>query len=199
MAPHAIHTLEELDGRTLVKSAMVRSTVDVLRKRGHYARIAPLLDPKVRALLEDPPPSSAWVDFGYTEHLSAVVEHVVGLQEARVVSLESIRAGFPSIIDVFVRGLLRLFGSTPSAVFTRLAEILPQTTRGMEVTYDRTGERSGVIRSRYVHRARVHEAPLRAWLATADLVFDLCGVKGTVEEIPRAAKGSNEFSVRVSW
>lgn len=165
---------------------MVRGIVSALRSRGLVERVCARLDPARAALVRTPPVASAWVLLRDADAVCEAVSLEVGPGALREFHRAAIRAELLPLFEPFVRGLLRLFGASPHAIFSRLPEVHARAAQGHSLEYERTGERSCVLRSEYVGAFAAGPALLESTRAAADVIFDLCDTRGTVSETIRA-------------
>lgn len=183
-----------------VKGAVVRGIATCVRARGILERVCARLDAPRAALLREPPLPGAWVTVRDLDALCVAISAELGPSNMRDFHRAAIRVGTLPMFEAFIKGLLRLFGATPHAIFSRLPEIHLRSAQGHTLTYERTGERSCTLRSMYEGAWGPSDALLESTRAAADHVFSLCAVAGTVSEGTREpGPGRVVFAWEVRW
>jgi hypothetical protein len=185
-----------------VKGAFLRGYRAALESLGLYSKVIERSSPRVRDALQTPPPTSAWVEYALCEEILRIVEGERGMIGVRKLGHDGVTAGVAPFMQVFVQGLLRLFGISPATIFTHMNRVAGQTTRGLHYTYVPTSESAGVITVALPSRKAGQVDPT-VWYASAgglEIVFETCNVTGHVQE-PIVAKDGvgNSAQFRVSW
>jgi hypothetical protein len=183
-----------------VKGAFVRGYCAALKNLGMYATVAQRGSARVRDALEMPPVTSAWIDYGLCEEILRIVDSERGLSGVRKLGHDAVTAGVAPFMQIFVQGLLRLFGVSPATIFRNMNKVASQTTRGVQYTYAPTSEYSGVVTVAFPGGRDIESV---VWYSTAggmEIVFETCGVIGTVQDpvvVDNGLRNSADF--RVSW
>ena len=185
----------------MVKGAFLRGYRAALESLGMYAMVLERVSPRVRDALMTPPPTSAWVEYALCEEILRAVEKERGMIGVRKLGHDAVTAGVAPFMQIFVQGLLRLFGVSPATIFTHMNRVAGQTTRGMGYTYVPTSEFAGLVTVSLPSRKTAVDTTV--WYASAgglSIVFDTCNVVGHVQEPVVVPDGhSNAAQFRVSW
>jgi len=183
-----------------VKGAFLRGYCAALKSLGMYGAVLERGSARVREALEMPPPTSAWIDYALCEEILAIVASERGPIGARKLGHDAVTAGVAPFMQIFVQGLLRLFGVSPATIFRHMNKVAGQTTRGVEYTYAATSESSGVVTVAFPGRREVESA---VWYSSAgglEIVFETCGFIGHVQDPVVVNKGHGvSADFRVSW
>jgi hypothetical protein len=179
-----------------VKGAFLRGYGAALKGLGLFDTVVARGSAQVRDGLQTPPTTSAWVDYGMVEEILRIVEAERGPIGVRKVGHDAVTAGVAPFMQIFVQSLLRLFGVSPATLFQYLNKAAGQTTRGVEYGYEATSEWSGVVTVTFPARATVEPAVWHSSAGGLEIVFETCGVIGTVQD-PVFSGNSSQF--RVSW
>lgn len=166
---------------TQSKGTIFRGVVRELRRTGDFPAVRARVPPRVAALLDDPPPATAWVPIEDAEPVLLVLAELRGLGAVRALARSAATNDIAPVLSSFVSGALRVFGATPHALFKRVNDMVGITTRGLRVEYSSLGERSA--RLRHVFSLR-REVPMAQWVAISgglEFVFGLTNVNGWID------------------
>ena len=182
-----------------LKGSKVRGYVLALRSAGILDEVAAQVSPATRELLNNPPPSSQWVDMSVPVEVLEAVSRIKGLPFLRKIGKDSSVLGSMAIIRTFVDSMLRLFGTTPATIYSRMPKFAEAFVRGIEFNYTSLSDRSGTITVSVKSNARV---PMSYWYTMAgslETTYDSCGVAGVVgDPVIRAGK-ANVVDFALSW
>jgi hypothetical protein len=183
----------------LTRGAQFNAYARTLLARHELDRVLPSLPPATRALLDSPPDGSDWIPLEHNVALFAAVEATLGPGRVRALARETSRGPLFAPVRTFVEMALATFGGTPATLFARAETLLRFNIRGQEIRYTPWTERSGELAIR-VCGLRPPPSFFEAWAGITESVFDLCGIKGTVECHPRDEPGEDGRAVlRVAW
>jgi hypothetical protein len=186
--------------RAQVKAAYLSALSTTLKKVGVLADVIEHASARTRDALENPPPPSVWIDYGICVEVYRIVGELRGRPAIRSVMREATYAGIAPFKQVFVQGLLRLFGVSPATLFTHMNKLAGQSSRGGEFVYTPTSDSSGVMTVTMPDEKDVDPS---VWYASAggfDVVFETCNVIGTVLDPTYRTDGpSNCAEFRLSW
>lgn len=183
-----------------VKGAFLRGYRAALQDLGLYAEVLEGCTPAVREALEMPPPTSSWVDYALVEGILRVVEAKRGMRTVRKLGHDAVSAGVAPFMQIFVQGLLRVFGVSPATLFANLNRVAAQTTRGMAYAYEATSEASGIMTVSLVERRNVEPIVWQASAGGLEIVFDTCKIGGHVQDPVLVDNGlGNTTQFRVTW
>ncbi len=183
-----------------VKGAFVSAYCATLKDLNLFDAVRERASPELREALQWPPPSSAWIDYGLIVEIDAIVHTMRGARMVRRLAHDATMVGIAPLMQTFVQGLLRLFGISPATLFANMHRVSSQTTRGGRFVWTRTSEFSGVMT---LHVPRLRGINVALWHASAgglELVFEACGVDGTVQEpLPKEDASGTSVEFRLSW
>lgn len=187
-------------GTLEVKAYNLRATLDALEERGWLATVRAAVSADARRLLDDPPPSSAWIDGMLSSEPIAAVHATYGPAATREFIAATIKRGALRFLRPVLEGALRLFGATPGTLFSRLGTITPMTARGLNMQFEATGPRGGRI-TVVVDAPR--PIPPSFWLtivAGFEDIFALTSTPGVVEgPVVAAPQDGTHATFVVRW
>lgn len=166
---------------TFSKGTVFRGVVRELRRTGSFDAVRARVPASVAAMLDDPPPVTAWVPVEEAEHVLLALEEIRGLEAVRGLARAAASNDIAPILSSFLSGAMRVFGATPHTVFKRMNDLVGITTRGLRVEYAELGPRSARMRHVFVHRRAV---PMAQWVAVGgglEFVFALTNTTGRVD------------------
>jgi hypothetical protein len=179
-----------------IKAATLRAYLKVLERHAVLDAVRARLDDKMRAIIADPPPASSWIDGGLMETLMAAVEAERGDDGVRQLARESQLELVPMLLPL-IEGVLRLFGTSPASLLSRMALVTRGSLRGAEFEWTQSTERSGVMQVRFPARTKLPHRALVSFEGSFALVLELCRKQGTVspgEVLPGGSGG--RFTIR---
>jgi hypothetical protein len=183
-----------------VKGAFVTAYRATLKNLSLLDAVRERASPELREALQWPPPASVWIDYGIIVEIDAIVHTMRGAGLVRRLAHDATMVGIAPLMQTFVQGILRLFGFSPATLFANMHRVSSQTTRGGHFRWTRTSEFSGVMT---LHVPRLRGINVALWHASAgglDLVFDACGVDGTIQEpVPKEDASGTTVEFRLSW
>lgn len=183
-----------------VKGSMVRAFVQSLTDHGLRDKVMVRVTPEAAALIREPPVATMWVDGRlHNEILQAILE-LVGPERLRTINRDAVARGVNPLLRATAMRLLRIFGTSPSTLLSKLDRVGGSTARGVVYGFTPTGAASGWFEVSYPGLATV---PLGAFVATGGglvLIFEMCGVQGSFGEPEWVANGRrNRARYSVSW
>jgi hypothetical protein len=186
--------------RFALKGSAYRGYALVLRRDQRMEAVCARLPPATAALLRDPPPSTAWIDYVHLRDLSQLVAEMYGIEYWAQVAYESTRDSMMPLLRTVVEGVLRLFGATPHTLFSRMHDSSSLTTRGFRATYTRLGDNSGEVTIAYPgHDDVPHAMSFASGRSMLQITCELCGRTGSwdpPEKLPVSAGCAYRFRVR---
>lgn len=164
----------------MTKGSTVRGVVDVLRREGLLARVSAALPLASRALLEQPPPSSSWVRSLEVNPIFVELFAIGGEQLCRTVMRDGSRLAQIPVMETFLRGIFRLFGTNPIELYRRTPSSIELTNRGLELKFFELGKTSCRIRARHRDWPDAPVATFHAMAGGFEIPLLLCERLGTV-------------------
>lgn len=154
------------------------------------------------ALLLDPPPSTAWVEYEHLRAIAVTITDLYGGEYWSQVAYESTRDSMLPLIRSMVEGVLRLFGGSPHALLSRLPGSTSLTTRGFRVAYERLGDASASVTISYpAHDDVPDPMVLASGRSMLEMSCELCGCTAKWDppvRVPSPSGSSFRFHVRWS-
>ncbi|OLC72947.1 MAG: hypothetical protein AUH83_12820 [Deltaproteobacteria bacterium 13_1_40CM_4_68_19] len=180
--------------------SVLRLTVDFLEQRGCKAQVKQKVSAATAALIDKPPFPFAWIAATPMDEMESALSLVAGREACVDLGLTAARKLGGSLIQPVLKMATALFGNTPVAVFQNLERFYAMVLKGMKFDYDAVAPREAVIRVR-VEGARVPAALFDVTRGNLAYVFELCGVRGTVDppEGIRCDDRGGEARYRVRW
>jgi hypothetical protein len=165
-----------------VKGSLVRSMAVTVSEHGLRQAVLGRVSEATAALLRDPPLPTMWVDArAYNEILQALYE-IEGAERLRHLNREAVERGLAPLLRATAQGMLRVFGTSPATVLSRLGRLSAATSRGVVTRYALSTPTSGSLE---IELPALRDVPIGAFVASGGgikLVFELCGVSGTIGE-----------------
>lgn len=135
----------------MVKGGAMRATLALVAEGGLRDRVYGRASSAVRALFDDPPLASAWVDGGCMDEIEQILLEEAGVEKLQSISRGAALRGMGPMLRPIVEGLLRVFGASPASLASRAGMIVSQSAKGIEAGYTSTGATSGVLTLRFPH------------------------------------------------
>ncbi len=174
--------------------ATLRAYLRELERRGVFAHVRARVSASTRALFDDPPPASSWIDAAPIEDLMGVVSEQSGEGEVRALSRDAQKSLVP-LLRPLIEGALRLFGTSPPTLYTRLDLLTKTSLRGVSFSWVARGAHEGDVVVRFVDRRQVPGHVFVSFASSLELVLELCGKQGTVSAPVMANGQSARFAV----
>lgn len=183
-----------------VKGSVVRAVVTVLTEHGFRDAVSSRVSPGARVLLVDPPLATMWSDARLHNEILQALLDVAGADRLRRINRVAIDRGVSPLLRATAERVLRIFGASPAALLSKLDRVAGTTARGVVYHYAEINAGSGHFEVEY---PTLRDVPLGPFVATGgalELVFDLCGVRGSFGEPVLVANGRhNRMRFVVSW
>jgi hypothetical protein len=189
--------------RPALKGVLVRQFRGWVVERGLLDRTRSKLPSEFADALDSDVFVTDWIDFRVMGAIIYGLESVTSPQTVFDAMRAVSRTGTVPRIQPILDGIVRLFGLSPAALFSRMNLINRATTRGIETAWSPRGEREGVISMTFDGPVDppspwglYSSAALNAWAGTAQTVFDVCDVRGTVTPSPAKER---VVELRAQW
>jgi hypothetical protein len=181
--------------RPVIRGSVLIGYRDWLRARGHLDAVRARLTDATRALLDDPPFRTAWVDVAPLDEIVDVLAAVAGLDANRAMGLDTTRETLRGVLRPILESVLRRFGASPASVYARLDVLLRTTVPGARATWTPDGDAAGVVELTLPYVPR--EPAVHTYAGALAYGLELCGRAGTVRvlDISRASRRAR-FSIR---
>ena len=197
-AATAAQATQSTDARAYIGSAF-RVAVEFTQQRGCTALVKQKVSPATAELIEKPPFPFAWMPAAPMDELQSALSLVGGRQACVDLGITAGRKLGGSVIEPVLRMATALFGNTPVTVFQNLERFYTMVLRGMRFEYEAAGPRQGVVRA-HADGPNVPAALFDVTRGNLTYVFELCGVRGTVEApediLCDARKGEARYKIR---
>ncbi len=186
--------------RFQVKGSMLRGRVAALQSAHALEKIAPSLGAETRRLLEHPPLASGWIDGSRLTELDDVISDVLGEEALASIALESARQTVGPLLRNVTEGTLRLFGTSPVTLLSRMDTLSSSTVRGVSFVWRSEGDTGGTMTATYGESSNVPRSAFVSMRAGLLNVFDLCGGAGTVTLVEWGiGPTKNSSTLRCEW
>lgn len=183
-----------------VKGSMFRSVAVALVGHPARATIVAGVGPEARALLDDPPLPTAWLDARLINDLYQVMYERLGEAELRRINYEAAARGVSPLVRGAVERLLRVFGASPATLLSKFDRVAGTTSRGVVYRYEALSETSGRFDIEYPGLSDLPLGPFVATGGALELIFDICGVQGTIDGLSYVPNGrNNRVRYEVNW
>lgn len=181
-----------------VLAASFRAALEHIDGKGVLGTVRERVPEETARLIEKPPMPFRYLSSEHIDQLYvAFGEHT---DHAGLVELGRAIAKGTSVSAVgpVLRMALSLFGGTPAALFGNLDRFFSVATKGISFTWTATGERSGIIDTRF---APGPPPPESATVLEGNLLYgyELCGAPTGVIEQREDLEGGHLVRVRARW
>jgi hypothetical protein len=175
-----------------------RSYVEYLRSVGLFDAVRARVPVDTQRMMDHPPERAEWCRAPHLRRIIDEVGQLAGTRGLREMVHEGTVSGTFRIMLPFVRGLLRLFGTSPRTLLSRVEMLMRDVTRGYRYSFQERDRCSGVLEIRSPAPVTVMGA--EAWAAACESVVNLSGTpcNASVEEIKNEEVGS-VVRVLVVW
>jgi hypothetical protein len=130
--------------------------------------------------------------------LDDIVCDVLGDDSLEELAAMTVRRSVGPLLRTAVEGTLRLFGTSPLSLFSRLDKLTGSTVRGIAFSWEAVGPRSGITTVTYPDSRDVPISTFVAMRAGFINVFELCGSTGTVrftERVDSPPRNTARFAI----
>ncbi len=178
------------------KASLFNGIQAILAREGRLDTIAQSAPPALRCLLAQPPLASEWISGAImNEFLSAIAANY-GLDTVQRITRGAVNESMVPLMRSYAGALLRLFGATPHSIFSRVHEVMKLTSRGVDASYRRGGERRLFASFSHSSARSLHPAMFASWRGAMEAILDFCDVRGTVSEpVVNSARNGAEFEI----
>jgi len=160
--------------------AAFRVAVEFVQERGCSDLVKAKVSAATVQSMEKPPFPFAWMPATPMDELESALSTVSGREACVELGLIAGRKLGGSVIQPVLKMATALFGNTPATVFQNLERFYSMVLKGMRFEYESSGPREGTIRAR-ADGAGVPAALFDVTRGNLTYVFELCGVRGTVD------------------
>jgi len=179
-----------------LKALTFRAYLAQIEKIGALAEVKARVAVDTLRAIDSPPLPTAWIDPSVFEDMMCALEAARGLAVVRQVAKDALEGGTLANLLPIVGGLLRLFGTSPATLLSRVPEFSKPVSRGVEYQWELESTTSGRLTISFPRRVpRVTYVSFEAGLG---LILDLCRVQGAVSAADIAEDGESG-TIRVSW
>lgn len=182
-----------------VKGSLFRGVVAVLREDNKLAQVEAALPAPTAGLVHTLPTAGAWVEGVRMCELQKAVFDVLGERAAVDVCRRSVAVEIGPISRSITDGIIRLFGSTPEAIFSRINLFDAISGKNVKSSWTGRGEQSGEIRVRYANARNLPDCVALYAVGTMAAVFDIFRMTGTIRFKGWSDDLRNEAVFDVSW
>jgi hypothetical protein len=180
-----------------VKGTLVRAYIREVEKLGLAEEVATRVSADTRAQMRELPLPSLWLDGSVIEELINAVDAVRGVEAVRTVTKQGQLAILP-FLRPFIGGILRLFGTSPATLFSRMNQMSSNMTRGPEITWKSETDQSGELRVAFPMRKNLPRNVFIGFESGVLNIIEMCDKKGAVEDARIVEHGSVGL-IRASW
>jgi hypothetical protein len=182
-----------------VKGSILRGLVSALKQGAKLAAVEAKLSGETLALVRSLPTPGAWVEGLRVIELEEAIAEVLDARGLRELGRKSVAVELRGITRSITEGILRLFGSSPLMIFSRIALFDPITVKGVKNTWTSTGLNSGQIRTLYTTSKGLPSVTGEISAGMLAATYELCSATGTVEFKGFTSDLRNEMLFDVKW
>ena len=143
-------------------------------------RLLPEFSEPILDLVKAPPPPSSWVDGKVLAELDDTIFDVYGENVLASTAHETTKRSLAPILRAVAESWLRLFGTSPRTLLSRLGALSASTVRGVSFGWRDTDARAGEMLVTYDDSRDVPQSAFVAIGAGLVNIFEMCGTTGTV-------------------
>jgi hypothetical protein len=180
-----------------VKASIFRAHLKWLQSEGKHQAVRAKVSPPTGRLLDTPPLASSWMESAPLDEIVEQIEALDGLAGVRRVAAMTLRDQIHPFMEPMVRGILRIIGTSPPAVYKRLGDLVKTVILDVEYQWTQSGVKSGTLNVKY---PRGQNVPLRTFIsgiAGFEKILVMCGAHGTVADPVR--RGHNSADFKIEW
>ena len=151
-------------------------------------------------MLVDPPLPTAWIDARLINEVYEVLFVLLGATDLRRLNLEATQRGVSPLVRGAAERVIRIFGASPGTLLSKFDRVAGTTSRGVLYRYESRSDTSGVFDIEYPGLRDVPMGPFVATGGALELIFDICGVAGTIDGPEVVENGrNNRVRYAVNW
>jgi len=178
-----------------LKASTLRSYIAVLEKDNRRDAVMAQVPPETAAVIAEPPLPSTWVDWKHVVHITVAVESLAGMAGVRQLARRAVDEAKGPYVRV-LETVLRLFGTSPAAIFKRMNDLTKNAIQNMEYAYTPISDRAGVMEVRYHVDFEVPTCMFVGGMSVMTAVMESCGIHGVVGEPERLSATSVAYKIR---
>jgi hypothetical protein len=183
-------------GDDRINGALFRAYMAGLEALGLRREVRAQVSERVRQLMEQPPLHTAWLPGSELVEIFDAVVRERGLEGVRQLGYEATRRFTAKLLQPFMQSVRSVQAGGPEVLFRNTDTICRPLFRGLRFTYMPETPRSGTLELRSTYRMA---APaFAAWEGSLCIIFDECGVEGTISPSSISADG-RVGTMKVSW
>jgi hypothetical protein len=179
-----------------LKALTFRAYLAQIEKIGALAEVKARVQPETLHAMESPPLPTAWIDPLLYEDMMGALEAVRGIAAVRTVTKSALESTTLPNLRPIVGGLLRLFGTSPATLLSRVPDFSRPVSRGVDYEWQLDTPHSG--RLTMIFPRRVPRATYVAFESGLWLILELCGVRGHVAPTEISDDGTRG-TIHVTW
>jgi hypothetical protein len=179
-----------------VKALTFRAYLAQIDKLGALEAVKARVPPETLHAMEEPPLPTVWMDPLRFEEMMCALEAVRGLHAVRTVSRAALDAATVPNLRPILSGLLRMFGTSPATLLTRMSDFSKPVSLGPEYEWIAEGPQGGRLIVTFPRR--VPRVTCVSFESGCALILDLCRVKGCVSPTEMSGDGTRA-TIRVTW
>lgn len=189
----------DLDEVFRTKAGAWRSFLQVLQERDLFDRVRAGVPREVQAFMDAPPIPVAWMPAICFHHSFVVLQDVITTDELVEIAHDSVVKGPMRPMKPVIEGILRIFGTSPTAFLKRVPDLLMTQMHGVQFSVLELRENEATIEAHYEHLHDVTDFGFDYWRGVLQITFELCRkpVRSQVERIDDAR--ANRAIVRLRW
>jgi len=179
-----------------IKGTAFRGHLKYLKDNGKLDAILARVSPECATAIRNPPLSGSWIDARFMDEIVQVLDQMEGTAALWAMERKVIEDQMTVFFPV-MQGILRVLGTSPTKVFSRLGDLYRRHIEGVEFCYTPTSDRSGTMEVRFATTRPLRLCNFVTTIPGLELVFQVCGVSGTVS-FPEML-GPQSARYQLSW
>jgi len=197
-------TTDELPTASLqgysLKGSVFRGYAQALQNKSYFKQILDLVPAPTKRLLLNPPLASEALDGAHYEAVESAVVTLTGTFGVRQFAKEALPLASLPLVRGLLEGFLRLFGTSPNTILSRLPTISSVGAKGIVYEHKFVSDRECRVLIRFFARRDVKEASFHAFAGVIEALSDLLPQQVTVSE-PNISPGSPRCAAEyiVKW
>lgn len=180
----------------MLTGIVIRGYVQTIEREGLLAAVKANVPESTRKLMDKPPLVVSTVSGTVLDDLLLAVERERGPSAPRAVARRTGHDSFGPVLKPLLQGTMRMFGSSPATLLSRVGPLSAAMVRDVEFDYRPVGDHAGTLIALFP--SAPPRATFAAWEGICEFVCDFCGTSGKVAP-HRALDDGRRFEIDARW
>jgi hypothetical protein len=172
-----------------VSGSVVRGIVDWVVSSGLRDKVFPTLPPGAQRHFQHAPLPIAWIDPSDYDPLFPAIAKAAGPEILVRCGVETTRTSFGPIVQPILKGMLKIFGGGPDAIFSHMDSVTRVLFKGLTFDWVAHGPEAGTLTLSAEDRPPAEW--FRSWVGALQFAFELTNTEGKPIGFQVAANGKS--------